>query len=156
MEFNATFLATIVSFIIFVFLMNKILYAPILNIMQERKNYIDENYKAANENKEKTQAIESEIEERKNVAKDDGRNKYDEIINDFKNQKNDIISKAQNSAKNELEKNNSQLNQEAKEAKETLKDSISDLAGDVVEKIIGYKSEFQNIDSEKINEILYK
>ena len=43
MEFNATFLATIISFIVFVFLMNKILYAPILNIMEERKNFINDN-----------------------------------------------------------------------------------------------------------------
>ena len=49
MEFNATFLATIISFIIFVLLMNKILYAPILNIMEERRKFIDANYKAAEE-----------------------------------------------------------------------------------------------------------
>ena len=50
MEFNATFLATIISFIVFVFLMNRILYAPVLNIMSERKAYINGNYKAAEEN----------------------------------------------------------------------------------------------------------
>ena len=60
MEFNATFLATIISFILFVFLMNKILYAPILNIMAERKAYIDGNYNLANENDDKTKAISEE------------------------------------------------------------------------------------------------
>ena len=50
MEFNATFLATIVTFILFVILMNKILYAPILNIMLERRNFIDKNYQSAQDN----------------------------------------------------------------------------------------------------------
>jgi F0F1-type ATP synthase membrane subunit b/b' len=50
MEFNGTFFVTIITFIVFVFLMNKILYAPILNIMEERKNFVDGNYKTALEN----------------------------------------------------------------------------------------------------------
>ena len=37
MEFNGTFLASIVSFIVFVFLMNKVLYAPMGKIVKERK-----------------------------------------------------------------------------------------------------------------------
>ncbi|MBQ4647402.1 MAG: ATP synthase F0 subunit B [Candidatus Gastranaerophilales bacterium] len=156
MEFNATFLATIISFIIFVFLMNKILYAPILNIMQERKNYIDENYKTANENKEKTEVIISEIEERKNVAKNDARTKYDEILDNFKEQKNQLLSQAQQAMKEELEKNNAELTNTSNETKENLKGSMINLANDIVEKIIGYKSEIQGFDNEKINEILYK
>jgi len=156
MEFNATFLATIISFIIFVFLMNKILYAPILNIMQERKNYIDENYKTANENKEKTEVIISEIEERKNVAKNDARTKYDEILDNFKEQKNQLLSQAQQAMKEELEKNNAELTNTSNETKENLKGSMINLANDIVEKIIGYKSEIQGFDNEKIKEILYK
>ena len=34
--------------------MNKILYAPILNIMEERKNFIDDNYKTVEKNDEDT------------------------------------------------------------------------------------------------------
>ena len=64
MEFNATFLATIISFIVFVILMNKILYAPILNIMEERKNFIDGNYKSAEENNAKSQKLTQEKEEK--------------------------------------------------------------------------------------------
>ena len=54
MEFNGTFLATIITFIVFVILMNKVLYVPILSIMEERKSIIDENYKSAQENDTKS------------------------------------------------------------------------------------------------------
>ena len=44
--------------------MNKILYAPILNIMEERKNFIDKNYKTAEENNTKSQELTQEKEEK--------------------------------------------------------------------------------------------
>ena len=50
MELNATFLVTIITFIVFVFLMNKLLYVPVLSIMETRERFIDDNYRIAEEN----------------------------------------------------------------------------------------------------------
>ena len=44
MEFNATFLITIISFITFTILMNVILYRPLERIVDERKKLIEKNY----------------------------------------------------------------------------------------------------------------
>ena len=44
MEFNATFLITIISFITFTILMNAILYRPLERIVDERKELIEKNY----------------------------------------------------------------------------------------------------------------
>ena len=44
MEFDATFLIAAISFIVFVFIMNKIFYAPILNIMKARQDFVEENF----------------------------------------------------------------------------------------------------------------
>ena len=41
MEFDATFLIAVISFIVFVVIMNKIFYAPILKIMQENPNIVE-------------------------------------------------------------------------------------------------------------------
>ena len=64
MEFNATFLATIISFIVFVLLMNKILYAPILNIMEQRKAFVDGNYKTVEKNEAKIKKLVQKKEEK--------------------------------------------------------------------------------------------
>ena len=53
MEFNGTFIATIPTFILFVFLMNKVLYAPILQVMTQRESFIKANYDEAQENRQK-------------------------------------------------------------------------------------------------------
>ena len=42
-EFNATFLVAMISFVVFIIIMNAILYKPILSIIEERQAYIDKN-----------------------------------------------------------------------------------------------------------------
>lgn len=47
MEFNATFIISAISFILFTVIMNKIFYKPVGNIINERQNFIDEAINAA-------------------------------------------------------------------------------------------------------------
>ena len=47
MEFNATFIISAISFILFTVIMNKIFYKPVGNIINERQNFIDETINAA-------------------------------------------------------------------------------------------------------------
>ena len=99
MEFNGTFLVSIITFVLFVILMNKILYAPILGIMSERKEYINDNYKIATDNNLKAEELISTKEEKLVEAKNEARSKYNEAIDEYKSKKNEIITNAQASAK---------------------------------------------------------
>ena len=156
MEFNATFLATIVSFLVFVFLMNKILYEPMRKIVSERKNFIDDNLSAADINHKKAEAISKNKEAKLKTARDDARGLYTKSINDFKAQKNEILNNAQNEANGELNQAYSNLNNVSNETKEALKGRMTDLANDIVEKMIGYRSEVQGFDNDTVNRILYQ
>ena len=155
MEFNATFLATIITFIIFVFLMNKVLYAPILNIIEQRKSYVNGNYETAKKNDEKSEKLVSKKEEKLLVAKNEAKEAYNETIGEFKTEKAKIITEAQEKAKVELENSKKELEKLSNETTESLKNSMTDLANDIVEKVIGYRSEVQGFDNQKIDEILY-
>ena len=155
MEFNGTFFVTIITFIVFVILMNKILYAPILNIMAERKSFIESNYKSAQKNDEKSNALLQEKEEKLIEAKDDARNKYNEILDEFKSQRAEIVVDAQDTSKDKLENFKVELENISNDTKQKLKSSMTDLASDIVEKVIGYRSEVQGFDSRTIDEILY-
>lgn len=156
MEFNATFLATIITFIVFVILMNKILYAPILSIMEERRAFIDENYKIADENNQKVSSLVAEKEEKISRAKDEAKGKYNESVEEYKAQRNETVENAQNSAKEELENSNIELEKLSNEIKNSLKSSMTDLANNIVEKVIGYRSEVQNFDEEIVNKVLWE
>ena len=155
MEFNGTFFATIITFIVFVFVMNKVLYRPVLDIMEQRQKFIDSNYKDARENDSKANELSEEKENKLDDAKDEARGKYIETVDEFKNQKADIIADAQNAANEELEKSRENLKNLSDEVKEGLKGSMNDLANDIVEKVIGYRTEAQGFDNDKVNEVLW-
>ena len=156
MEFNATFLATIVTFIVFVILMNKILYAPILSIMAERRAFIDGNYKSAKDNDERTSELTKEKNDRLIEAKNEAREKYNETLAEFKERRSEMITVAQNESKEEFESSKIQLENVSNEVKQALKGSMMDLANDIVEKVIGYRSEINGFDEEAVNKVLWE
>ena len=156
MEFNGTFLVTIISFVLFVFVMNKILYEPINNIVAQRREFVDENQRTADINHKKANEISAQKEEKLKGARNDARNKYSDAVVDFKNKKNDILKNAQCDADNELMQTYENLNNLSNEAKEGLKGRMTDLANDIVEKMIGYRSEVQGFDNDAVNRILYQ
>ena len=156
MEFNGTFFVTIISFLVFVFLMNKILYAPILSIMEARKSYINDNYNTAKENDAESEVLVAKKEEKIQQAKSDARQIYIETVDEYKAQKSDIVTEAQKNAAEELAKSAINLENITNETKEGLKHSMTDLANDIVEKVIGYRSEIQDFDNRTVDEILYQ
>ena len=89
-------------------------------------------------------------------ARDDARGLYTKSIDDFKAQKNEILNNAQNEANGELNQAYSNLNNVSNETKEALKGRMTDLANDIVEKMIGYRSEVQGFDNDTVNRILYQ
>ena len=155
MEFNGTFFAAIISFLIFVFVMNKLLYEPVRRIVNERNNFINGNYQAANENNTKADEMSADRDKKIIDAKEDAHTKYNEILNGYKEQKNNIIKDAQNKSHEDLEYAYADLNNVSNQAKENLKLRMCELANDIVEKILGYHSEVQEIDNDKVNEIFY-
>jgi F-type H+-transporting ATPase subunit b len=155
MEFNGTFLVTIISFILFVFLMNKILYAPVLGIMEERKNFIDSNYKNAEDNDNKIQELVAEHDKKITEAKGDARSRYNKKVDEFKSKKADIVREAQETAGRNSERTMAELGNLSNDVKEGLKGKMTDLASDIVEKVLGYRSEVKGFDNDKVNDVLY-
>ena len=155
MEFNGTFFASIISFLAFVFIMNKLLYEPVHKIVKERNDFIDGNYKDANENNAKADELSKERDEKIVGAKEDARGKYNEILAGFKEQRTDIVKNAQAKSHDDIEQASINLNNVSNEAKENLKWKMTDLANDIVEKVLGYRSEVKGFNNDKINEILY-
>lgn len=155
MNFNGTFFATIITFIVFVFVMNKILYAPILEIMEARKKFIDENYQNARQNDNKSDELNAERETQLDYARNDARKKYLESIAEFKKGRDDKISAVQSDIKEKLQTSGDELLQLSNEVKNELKSSMTNLAGDIVEKVLGYRSEVEGFDDETVNSVLW-
>ena len=156
MEFNATFLVTIISFIVFVYLMNKILYSPIQKIVVERENFVNSNLTEAESNNNKAQKLSEDRANKIAGARNDARLVYIDSLNGYKKQKDDFIHNTQEEVNQELIEAYQGLENLSNETKEGLKAKMTDLANDIVEKMLGYRSEVPYFDNDKVNRILYR
>ena len=73
MEFNATFLVSAISFILFTLIMNKIFYKPLEKVMAERQKFIDDAKTDAFNSSSKADAILKDREDRLNKSTADSK-----------------------------------------------------------------------------------
>ena len=115
MEFNATFLISAISFIVFTFLMNVILYKPLEKVVNEREELINGNYNDADKNKERAKSLLESVAEKLAKSKSDAKSVYNsekqkaedevsKILADAKAKNNDFISESKNKLQEEAQK----------------------------------------------------
>ena len=152
MQFNFTFVIALISFLCFIFIMNKIFYAPLLKIKKERESLVEDNYKTAQETQkeidEKLSYKENELEKSREQARTliktetkKLRDVRDEKIAEYKSELFANIDAEQES-----------LRQSAVEAKEVLKDKVVDIAKDVSQLLLGDDIEEEDINKSMIEE----
>ena len=134
MEFNATFLISAISFILFTVIMNKIFYKPIGNIINERQKFIDDTLGNAKTFNEKADAILKDRDERIEKSNADAKR----IIADKKNEANqnarDLTLKAKQESKDAITLAKEILAKEAQELNENINtDTLADV---IVNKIL--------------------
>ena len=139
MEFNATFLVSIISFVIFVLIMNKIFYLPMANIVSKRENIIEENIDYA-------QKINADAE---NLLK-----KRDSLLLESESNSNQIISnkiaeynklskqkiaEASDKSHTEIKTQKNILSEEYSSVTTELNSNVENLAGLISSKILGFE-----------------
>lgn len=136
LEFNATFFVAMFSFIIFMMIMNSILYKPLARIQKERAELIQTENEATKITEEKTENLRQQqtlaIEKSKELAKDNFKKK----VSKYKEHKEIILDTARNLAKKDLAIANAKLEGDEREAKVILKSQINELASAVASKVL--------------------
>ena len=152
MEFNATFLISAISFIVFVIIMNRIFYAPILKIMQEREKIVEGNFNTAkelnNETQKQTEYHNSKLEK----TRDEARQKIADASQQFKQERSQAILDYKSELYENITKEKENLRNSALEAKETLKDNVVDIAKEISHKVLGFDVDAESINKSQIKE----
>ena len=136
MDFNATFLICAISFIVFVFIMNQILYKPMAKIVEKREGYIRSNELAADADNQKAQAIIQDKEEKIELANKNAGKIILDKSNSAKEESKNILLNAQDNFKQTVENNKNILMQEKQQAKEKMADEIQNMANSIAAKIL--------------------
>ena len=136
MEFNATFLICAISFIVFVFIMNQILYKPVAKIVSEREEYIKNNEQKASDARNEADVLIKDREEKiQNANKEAGKLIFDKS-NSAKEEKANLINNAQATFKENIENNKNLLLQEKAQANTNISSQVHEMASLIVAKFL--------------------
>ena len=152
MEFDATFLFAVVSFLLFILIMNKIFYAPILRIMQERQVFVESNFNSAKESRKETEKQNNYRNSELDKSRDEARTLIGEHSQTFKHERNVKISQYKEECYSEIANQRDSLKQSARDAKEILKDNVVDIAKNISQMLLGDAVNKDTIDKSKIEE----
>jgi F-type H+-transporting ATPase subunit b len=154
LEFNATFFVAMFSFIIFMLIMNSILYKPLSKIAEQRDNLIRGNYSDVETTNCKIEDLNNQHKENIEKTKTLAREQFDKEVDNYKLQKEVILDKAKTLAKKDLAIAQAELEGEEKTAKIILKSRILNFASLISSKLLHEKVEIQNVNEEIINSYL--
>ncbi len=137
MEFNATFLVSAVSFILFCFIMNAIFYKPLQKVVLEREKFIDETNKEADENYEKSEALIKDKNDKIEAAKLDSKKVILDKTEEMKSKKAQMTEEARTSATSMINSAKTDMNNEKENSQAVLDEESKKLADEIVSKILG-------------------
>ncbi len=150
MEFDATFFIAAISFILFTFVMNKIFYAPVMKIMEDREVYVASNYKVAESTKvkirENIDSKNSQLEETRN----EGRGIISEKTDEMKRQNSEKIRSAKQQNTENITRTKEELYEEAEKSKDVLMANVVDISKEISHKLLGDDISTEGITPDKI------
>lgn len=156
MEINATILVSAISFIVFIFIMNKILYKPVLEIMEKRQNYIDANKNEADEYHKKAQQLlvdkDARVAEAQRTSRDIVASKADAI----KEEKSKVLNDTKNSVTSYFSEQKQNLAHQKDEAAANMKHDVADLANRLTTKLMGEGIAFEPVGEQEVEEVMKK
>lgn len=136
-EFNATFLVAMLSFVVFIMIMNAIFYRPILNIMRKRDEYINSNYDEAKELSEQAEKLDIKKAETIQQTQNECRTEIKNVVENAQGLASKNVQDARTEVKNEIQLKKDSLVRESEALEGVLKTSVvTDLASSITSKFM--------------------
>lgn len=136
-EFNATFLVAMLSFVVFIMIMNAIFYRPILNIMRKRDEYINSNYDKAKELSEQAEKLDIKKAETIQQTQNECRTEIKNVVENAQGLASKNVQDARTEVKNEIQFKKDSLVRESEALEGVLKSSVvTDLASSITSKFM--------------------
>ena len=135
----------VINIVVLYFILKKLLYRPLANMMENRTKEIDEGLKLAEENRKRQEQLNAEYQETIQQARQEAR----QIVEKAHSQRDEVLKEARKEAEQKteemLEKARSEMEAEKNKAFEELRQDIARLsvaiAGKIVEKEIDQASQ---------------
>ncbi|EKE03891.1 MAG: hypothetical protein ACD_20C00134G0018 [uncultured bacterium] len=154
LEINGTLIIVFISFLVFMVIMQKVFYAPIAEVRQERKNYIDKKLEHARSNREESDNITKDYESKITKARAKANNIVFEHTSLANNEKAKVIENTVNEVNNQVKAEREGILNDKSIARKALEPQIISLAHSISAKILGEEVSLSGITEEMINKSL--
>ncbi len=142
---NPTYLAfQIVNFLLLVFLLHRLLYRPILNMLEQRKERIREGQEAAERARADAEQMRQEYERQLEESRAHARKIIEDATAAAERLREESVANAQQEAERILERGQEQLRAEVAHARRELRQEVAALSVEVAGKLIQ-----ESLDSEE-------
>ncbi len=138
-EINFTLIIQIINFLALIFLLNIVLYKPILKVLDEREQRIDGQQQQAKKVVEEGQALLGDYNQKLYAAKVDAMNAKNAARSEASNEANVIIEKARKEAEDIISQMQQQMASEISQAKKELEPELGVMAATIAQQIMGRK-----------------
>lgn len=135
-------------------LVKKFLFKPVLKVLQQRQDEVDQLYSDANQAKAEAEAIRADYEQHLSSAREEASQLVRTATEQATRRGNEIVEEAQNQANTLLARAEAEINQEKKKAVNEVKDEISQMAVDIASKVV--EREISPADHQKLIEDFIK
>ena len=130
-------ITTVVGFLIFVWVLAKFAWGPILDLLDKRRDTIRDDYAAAEKNLSDAEALKGDFELKLQDIKVIEREKVQEAVNKGEQLADGIVAKANDQAGQKVAKAEQDIEIESQKAQIELRDSVVSVALGAAEKVIG-------------------
>lgn len=138
-EVNFTLIIQMINFFLLIFILNKILYKPILKILEEREQRIEGQQQQAKKTIEDGQVILTDYNKKLYDAKIDAMNTKNAARNEASEQANGIIEDSRKKAEEIIARMQQEMASEMAQAKKELDPELSVMAATIAQQILGRK-----------------
>lgn len=132
-----TALFTLLNFLLILGVGTKFLWKPVMKMIKERQQEIDDLYSDANTAKDSAKAMEAEYRQKLAAANETGERLVKEAVARGQAREDEILRKANADAAAILDKASADIAMEKKKAINDAKDEISEIAMAIAEKVVG-------------------
>ncbi|HNQ85892.1 MAG TPA: ATP synthase F0 subunit B [Deltaproteobacteria bacterium] len=139
-EINFTLIIQIINFLALIYILNIVLYKPILKVLEERDQRIDGQQADAKKVVEDCQALMVDYNQKLYNAKVEAMNAKNAARNEASEQANGIINDARKKAEETISQMQEQMASEIAMAKKELEPELEVMAATIAQQILGRKA----------------
>ena len=133
---NATFIVQMVSFLIFLYLMNRIMFRPLLNIMEQRNDYIDDVKKDIRTGTDNLNQLMNELDEERAKVVQEAGIVSQSIESDGEQQASKMVEEARQQIISLRQETEKQVDDQIRQARQALASEVDAIAETIMENVL--------------------